>query len=450
MGILAAMSPPGRPKGEYRRAKPEGSPMSTPELPNFRAAEFLQDHVLRTMAFYDGRCVDHSGGFFHFFRDDGSVYDAHTRHLVSSTRFIITHAWAARRFPTHARAANWLDTARHGLRFLRDAHRDPADGGYAWTLHWDNGHAQVTDSTRHCYGLAFVLLAHAESVLAGIPEAAAGIAETFDLMERHFWEPDNSLYADDAVVVTAGHWLLSPYRGQNANMHACEAMLAAHAATGEARYLERAQVLAESVTGHLAAMGHGLIWEHYGRDASGHWLPDWQYNREDRTNIFRPWGYQTGHLTEWAKLLLTLERRLPPDPEEMLAHRARAFFAAAVEHGWDRKHGGLAYGFAGSHDPAGSDGRFAICDGDKYFWVQAESIAAAGALATHSHMGGYWDWYDRIWAFSWQHMIDHQHGAWFRLLTPENHKLTDEKSPAGKVDYHTMGACYEVLDALAR
>ena len=42
-------------------------------LPNFRSATFLREHVLRTMAFYDGRCLDPSGGFFHFYRDDGSV-----------------------------------------------------------------------------------------------------------------------------------------------------------------------------------------------------------------------------------------------------------------------------------------------------------------------------------------------------------------------------------------
>jgi len=27
-----------------------------------------------------------------------------------------------------------------------------------------------------------------------------------------------------------------------------------------------------------------------------------------KANLFRPWGYQPGHFTEWAKLLLQLER----------------------------------------------------------------------------------------------------------------------------------------------
>ncbi|MEO5934666.1 MAG: AGE family epimerase/isomerase, partial [Duganella sp.] len=61
---------------------------------------------------------------------------------------------------------------------------------------------------------------------------------------------------------------------------------------------------------------------------------------------------------------------------------------------------------------------------------------------------GYWSWYDQIWAYSWEHFVDHKYGAWYRILGADNSKLTDEKSPAGKVDYHTMGACYEVLNVL--
>ena len=39
-----------------------------------------------------------------------------------------------------------------------------------------------------------------------------------------------------------------------------------------------------------------------------------------------------------------------------------------------------------------------------------------------------------------------EYGAWFRILDSKNKKYDNLKSPAGKVDYHTMGACYEVLN----
>ena len=66
--------------------------------------------------------------------------------------------------------------------------------------------------------------------------------------------------------------------------------------------------------------------------------------------------------------------------------------------GWDEKNQGLFYGFAPNGD---------ICDSDKYFWVQAESFAAAALLANRTQENRFWDWYNRIWDFSWKHMVDH-------------------------------------------
>lgn len=146
------------------------------------------------------------------------------------------------------------------------------------------------------------------------------------------------------------------------------------------------------------------------------------------------------HFAEWAKLLLILERHAGKlGATEWLAPRAVALFDTAMKHAWDEENGGIVYGFA----PDGG-----ICDGDKYFWVQAESIAAAALLAGRTGNDAYWDWYDRIWEYSWRHFVDHEHGAWYRILTRDNRKISDEKSPAGKTDYHTMGACYEVLNVL--
>src|SRR3546814_13519375 len=53
------------------------------------------------------------------------------------------------------------------------------------------------------------------------------------------------------------HWQVSKYRGQNANMHACEALLAAYEATGAAHFLERAATLAEHMTRRQAALAGG-------------------------------------------------------------------------------------------------------------------------------------------------------------------------------------------------
>lgn len=397
--------------------------MST-QLPDFRSPAFLRDHVIKTMDFYLPVATDPSGGMYHYFLDDGTVYDKRRRHLVSATRFVITHAMLYRLTGEPRYEAGM----RHALQFVRDAFLDAESGGYAWLIDWHEGRATVLDATRHCYGMAFVMLAYAHAYQAGVTEAKQWLAEAFDTAEQRFWLPEHGFYADEA----SPDWVLTGYRGQNANMHACEAMITAYKATRELRYLARAEQLASGMTQRQAALADGLVWEHYHAD----WSVDWEYNRNDASNIFRPWGFQPGHQTEWAKFLLQLDALSPAD---WRLPRARALFDEALAVAWDKENGGIHYGFAPDKT---------ICDGDKYHWVQAESMAAAALLASRTGDERYWQWYDRLWEYCWAHFVDHQHGAWFRILDPRNLNHTREKSNAGKVDYHDIGACYDVLAEL--
>ncbi len=154
------------------------TPLPATPVPDFRSADFLRMHISDTMAFYHPRCIDSAGGFFHYFRDDGSIYNATHRHLVSSTRFVFNYAMAYLQFGT----AEYLDAVHHGLSYVRDVHRNPATGGYAWTL----CDGRVEDDTNHCYGLAFVMLAYSCGLKVGIKQAREWMDETWCLLERHF------------------------------------------------------------------------------------------------------------------------------------------------------------------------------------------------------------------------------------------------------------------------
>ena len=77
--------------------------------------------------------------------------------------------------------------------------------------------------------------------------------------------------------------------------------------------------------------------------------------------------------------------------------------------------GGLYYGI----HPNGVD----ICDNDKYFWVQAEAFSTAKLLQKVLEEGqcesgecqSIKKIYKGIWEYCWNNMIDHEHGAWFRI-----------------------------------
>lgn len=387
-------------------------------MPDFRDPAFLRDHIRQTIGFYHPRAIDPAGGFIQGWRDDGSVADARTRHLVGSCRFVFTYAVAALLFGDPA----WREGAAHGLRFLEEAHRDRAHDGWFWVL---DGRSP-RDPTKHAYGHAFVLLAYSIAHEAGVPGARAGIDAAWDVLERRFWLPDHGVYADEA---TADWSVVSPYRGQNANMHMTEAMLAAFEATGEGRFIDRAAILAQRVCLDLAGRAGGLVWEHY--DTS--WQPDWDYNRDDPKNLFRPWGYQPGHQTEWAKLLLGLDRHAPQDWH---LPTARRLYEAALQKASDIEWGGLHYGFA-------PDG--AVTDTDKYHWVMAETFAASAGLAVRTGERRFWQEYDALWGWSWRHLVDRERGGWYRLTRRDGSRYDDYKSPPAKADYHVIGACREVL-----
>ncbi|CAF1305839.1 unnamed protein product [Rotaria sordida] len=79
-----------------------------------------------------------------------------------------------------------------------------------------------------------------------------------------------------------------------------------------------------------------------------------------------------------------------------------------MKYGRDEENGGLIYGY----DLEGN-----LYDDDKYFWVQCESLATTALLGDKLNDEKYWR----------------------RILASTNEKYSDEKSPTGKTDYHTMG-----------
>jgi mannose/cellobiose epimerase-like protein (N-acyl-D-glucosamine 2-epimerase family) len=392
---------------------------------DFKNTHFLLEHIQTTLAFYESNVDDPKGGGFQNFMDNGEVYDKTTRHLVSSTRFVFNYARADLQFGREVD----LDRVKSGIKFLREEHLNKAKGGYYWMLNVEEGKTEVIDDTNHCYGLAFVILAYSWAIRAGVTEAKDYLQETWQLLEQYFWDAEFGLYKDEA---SGDFDQISAYRGQNANMHSCEALIAAYEATTDEKFLDRAFLLADNIVNRQAALSNGLIWEHYNED----WTIDWGYNKSDPKNLFKPWGFQPGHHTEWSKLLLILNQLRPND---WLVPRAKSLFDSVIDIAWDDEFGGLQYGFS-------PDSK--ICDAEKYFWVRAESFASAAYLAAATNDDHYWHWYEKIWQYAWQYMVDHQYGAWFRILSKNNQKLEQTKSPMGKTDYHTMGACYDVMRIL--
>ncbi|MBX0322451.1 AGE family epimerase/isomerase [Halomicroarcula sp. F13] len=389
-------------------------------MPDYADSHWLRGHLRGVLDHYYPTCVDETHGGFvaQLDADTGEVYDPDAKHLVAAARFTRNFALASEVLGE----VKWREAAERGVEFLHKRFRDAERGGYHWLLDGTT----PTDSRRVCYGHAFVVLAYARAADAGVQNAGKYLDQTWDLLDERFFEPEHGLYRSgwDADWREA-----DPYRGQNANMHACEAALVAYEVTGHQRYLDRAATVAKRLCVDLST-GDGRLWEHFETD----WTPDFDYNRDDPAHQFRPWGYQPGHHIEWAKLLAVLDRHLDA---RWPGQRAPELFETALD-GWDDDSGGFYYTLDEDGDP--------VVD-DKYSWEVAEGIGAAAALAERTDDDWYREWYDRFWDYALDTVVAPT-GGWYERVSPENDPYPTGDDPVVEPGYHPIGACYESLRSL--
>jgi mannose/cellobiose epimerase-like protein (N-acyl-D-glucosamine 2-epimerase family) len=204
----------------------------------FKNKEKLKQHIFNILHFYYPKCIDYKyGGYINSFLKDGTIKDRATKHLVGTARFIYIFSIGA--ILDGPKCS--LEAAEHGLKFLDKYHYDKENGGYFLKLDKHN----IKDSSKQAYGHAFALLAASIAYEAGITRAKEMIEDIYETIEQHFWDSTHSLYIDEWNST----WTeASSYRGQNANMHMCEAMLTTYEATGKSKYLNKAYQLAKKVT----------------------------------------------------------------------------------------------------------------------------------------------------------------------------------------------------------
>ena len=151
-----------------------------------------------------------------------------------------------------------FDLLDHAMRALWRQHRDAGNGGYFWSFD-ANG---PRERDKLAYGHGFVLLAGASAKCAGHPDADRLIADITEVLATRFWEADHGASAEEFRE----DWTpFSDYRGQNANMHLTEALMAAFEATGERDYLIKAESIADLILRRRAGAADWRVPEHYKR-----------------------------------------------------------------------------------------------------------------------------------------------------------------------------------------
>ncbi len=370
---------------------------------------WLLDQAQGLLTFFGPQCID-AGGGFHVLDDAGHPLPAAPQELFYTCRMI--HCHAAGHLMGHPGAMRMVD---HGMRALLDRHLDPAEGGFFWSVTGDG----PVRAEKLAYGHAFVLLAAASAQDAGHPDAAQLHDLVWQVLLDRFW--DNTAGALREEFTRDWH-PLSEYRGQNANMHGAEALMAAYESFGDPRALSMAERIADLIINRHARSADWVVLEHF--DAQ--WTPDRAYAGDP---MFRPAGTTPGHALEWARLLVQLWH-LGGKRHDWMPDAATQLFRAAVTHGWDPQAGGFYYTLH-------FDNR---ADQDlRLWWPACEGAAAAAVLQATSGDPEIEEWYRRIWATLTHDFIDPAGGWW--PVARNGGKAAD--SPfVGKPDiYHALQAC---------
>ncbi|WP_223479115.1 AGE family epimerase/isomerase [Oricola indica] len=285
------------------------------------------------------------------------------------------------------------------------------DGGW---IHLFNPDGSVRDETRDTYDHCFVMFGLAWLYRAtGKPEAREWADWTLDYMDRHLAD-----HAHGGYYETDGRKL--PRRA-NPHMHFLEAMMAWYEATGEEKFLDRAQAMVRLFDRHFFDSATGTLSEFF--DA------DWTISRKTPAEA----RIEPGHHYEWAWLI---SRFLDYRPLPGVDAKARQLFATAATFGHHPATGAAADGL----QPDGS-----AVEPHARLWPQTEALKAAlafekrglgSAAALRRRM------FDVLFAYYLNGPVP---GGWYDAIDEEGH-VTAPDMPSSSF-YHVFCALAEYAES---
>jgi mannobiose 2-epimerase len=363
------------------------------------------------------------GGFYGQMSNDLTVGEDAPRGALLTSRILWTYAAAYRRYgdPAYREMAEWA------YEDLIARFWDEVYSGLYWATDADG---RPTNTRKQIYGQAFGIYGLAEYHLATGSETALEYAVAlFGDIEAHSYDPSHGGYLE---AFTRDWTLEKDLRLSDVDMNEAKSMNT-HLHVMEAyTNLMRAWKSPE-----LARKQHALLrvmMERIIDPATYHTLLflDERWNpRSDRISY--------GHDIEASWLLVESaevlgDRALLRAAEALAVRMAEATLAEGLD-----DDGGLLY-------EAGPGG---FIDTRKEWWPQAETMIGALNAYQLTSESLFLEAALRSWDFIDEHLVDHEHGEWFRSVSREG--KVDRQEPKvsfWKGPYHNGRACMEAVDRL--
>jgi len=363
------------------------------------------------------------GGFVGLVSGDDVASAAAPKGAILNARILWTFSAAYRAL----RRGEYRCTAERAAAYLQGHFLDPEHGGAYWML--DAGGAPL-DDRKHVYAQAFAIYGLVEYHRATGDEAALTAArQLYSLVERHAADAVRGGYLE----AFSRDWTpledvrLSPddpdeRRSMNTPLHLLEAYTALSRVWPDPGLRERLHALIELFLDRIIDPESGHL--HVFFD------DDW---------VARSGEVAFGHDIEASWLLVEAAGEAG---DAGLSARVRAaslrLAEAVLETGIDACGGIFEWGGA-------------VTDTDKEWWPQAEAIVGFLNAYELTGRGPFLDATLRTWDFVSRHVVDAEHGEWFRRVARDGTpRPGHEKAGPWKCPYHNSRACLEVMARVER
>ena len=393
------------------------------------AADLKRQAREKVMAFWLEHGIDRQhGGYWTDLARDGSRYGQGEKWIVVQARTIYSMCLAYQMFGEQV----FLDQAAQGAAFFRTHFCDAENGAWYYGISRDGG--EVLDDSKQPYGLAFVSYGLAEYArLSGDDGALQDAIDTHERVMAKCWDAERGGLPNR---FTADWQLTEGIKRVDTHMHTMEGVSALYHATGDERYLERLNLLANTILGRIGVDGcydaeHGCTHEMFHMDWS-----------EAVERIGGLCNY--GHVTEAGWFIAKLAAYTG---NERHARLARGLVDWAVEHGFDRDAGGL-YDYG---QPTGE-----VARDTKVWWNQAELLGALAFLYRITGQESYLDTLEKQVSFIEGYVLDGAYGEWYARLHADGTLIESEegrpdyKGSRWKSPYHVIQALYHAHNDLRR
>lgn len=320
----------------------------------------------------------------------------------------------------------YLDMALRAKDLLIKKFYDPDFGGTYWSLNPDG---TPLDSKKQIYAIAFSIYGLAELNRAtGDGQALEYAIKLFNSIEDHSYDGDRGGYFEaftrswDAIEdMRLSDKDANESKTMNTHLHVLEAYTCLCRVWKSSLLEERLRGLVSVFENHiLGSDGHlrlffdnswncGYDIVSYGHDIEASWLL-----------------HEAALVLGDAEVLRRVEALVPR-------------IAAAASEGFTPE-GGMIYEREGADGPA---------DGDRHWWVQAESVV--GYFNQWDHFGVQEGLENALmcWEFIKKSLVDRENGEWFWSLRADGSvNRDDDKAGFWKCPYHNGRMCMEIIERL--